>query len=194
VKFFKTPAEWRTWLSKNHDRVDELDVGFYKTSTGKPSITWKESVDEALCFGWIDGRRTGIDDETYKIRFTPRRAGSNWSAINIARVKELEELGLMHDAGRAAFAKRQDEKSSVYSYEQRKNPELSPEELKRFRAKKKAWAYFSEQAPSYRRAVTHWVISAKKAETRERRLETLIADSESEQWIKPMRYSGKKKK
>ena len=132
IKFFKTQKDWRRWLSKNHDQVDVLEVGFYKVDTGKPSINWKQSVDEALCFGWIDGRRTNIDEASYKIRFTPRRPNSIWSAINIARVKELEEQGLMHEAGLAAFAKRRDDKSAIYAYEQRKDPKLSAADAKRF--------------------------------------------------------------
>src|SRR5699024_10963532 len=116
IKIFKKPSDWRKWLEKNHDGVDELRVGLYKTGSGKPSISWKQSVDEALCFGWIDGLRKSIDDTSYKIRFTPRKPRSIWSAINIARVKELQAEGRMHEVGLAAFAKRQDEKSAVYSY------------------------------------------------------------------------------
>ena len=172
-RFFKTPANFRGWLEKNHDKAKELLVGFYKKDSGRPSITWPESVDQALCFGWIDGVRKRIDDESYSIRFTPRRRGSIWSAVNIKRAKELEELGQMTPAGSHAFAQRDEKKSAIYAYENRPR-ELAPEYEKRFRANKKAWAFFSEQAPSYRRVITYWVMEAKKEETRERRLAALI--------------------
>lgn len=174
--FFESPAAFRKWLEKNHEKQSELLVGFYKKDSGRPSITWPESVDQALCFGWIDGVRRRIDDESYSIRFTPRRPGSIWSAINIAKVAELEKQGLMRPAGRKAFEKRREDRSRVYSFE---NPErqLSPADEKRFRAKKKAWKYFSEQPPGYRRVALHWVTSAKREETRARRLATLIEDS-----------------
>ena len=175
-RYFRSPAEFRKWLEKNHAKADELVVGFYKKGTVKPSMTWPESVDEALCFGWIDGVRRGVDDERYTIRFTQRRATSNWSAINIRRVAELEALGRMADAGRAAFAKRSDARSAIYSYEN-KPEDLPPAHQKRFRANRKAWKFFTEQPPGYRRMALYWVLSAKKEETRERRLETLIADS-----------------
>jgi uncharacterized protein YdeI (YjbR/CyaY-like superfamily) len=174
--FFPTPNTFRKWLKKNHDKKNELLVGFYKRDSGKPSITWPESVDAALSFGWIDGVRRRIDDESYTIRFTPRRRGSIWSAINIKRVGELEKLGLMTDAGRRAFEARDEKKSAIYSYE--KAPQTFPPEMeKRFRANNKAWTWWSEQPPWYRRVSTHWVVSAKKEETRERRLATLIEDS-----------------
>jgi uncharacterized protein YdeI (YjbR/CyaY-like superfamily) len=185
IQFFKTQKDWRKWLEKNHDRADELIVGFYKVDCGKPSITWKESVDEALCFGWIDGVRKRIDEERYQIRFTPRRPTSIWSAINIARVKELTELGLMHEAGLAAFAKRRDDKSAVYAYEQRKNPELSKEDLKKLKGNKKAWAFFSKTPPSYQKLAFFWIISAKREETRQKRLNQLIADSAAGRKIGP---------
>ena len=175
-RYFRSPGAFRSWLEKNHAKADELLVGFYKKGTGKPSLTWPESVDEALCFGWIDGVRRRVDDERYTIRFTPRRPTSIWSAVNIKRVAELEELGRMTDAGRAAFAKRSAKKSAVYSYEN-KPESLPPGDEKRFRANDDAWAFFSEQPPGYRRVALYWVLSAKKPETRERRLATLIADS-----------------
>jgi uncharacterized protein YdeI (YjbR/CyaY-like superfamily) len=174
--FFPTPNTFRKWLKKNHDKKNELLVGFYKRDSGKPSITWPESVDAALSFGWIDGVRRRIDDESYTIRFTPRRRGSIWSAINIKRVGELEKLGLMTDAGRRAFEARDEKKSAIYSYE-KASQTFPPEMEKRFRANKKAWTWWSEQPPWYRRVTTHWVVSAKKDETRERRLATLIEDS-----------------
>jgi uncharacterized protein YdeI (YjbR/CyaY-like superfamily) len=175
-KFFKTPAAFRAWLEKHHDREPELLVGFYKKDSGKPSITWPESVDQALCFGWIDGVRKRIDDDSYTIRFTPRRRGSLWSRVNLRRAKELIELGLMTPAGLAAFEQRTERTSSPYSYE---NPPrvLPPDYEKRFRAQKQAWEYFNAQPPGYRRVALHWVLSAKKEETRERRLATLIEDS-----------------
>ena len=174
--FFPTPAAFRKWLEKNHDSVAELLVGFWKRDSGKPSITWPESVDQALCFGWIDGVRRRIDDESYSIRFTPRRKGSIWSAINIKRAKELIDLGLMKPAGLRAFELRDEKKSAIYAYENRPR-ELPPEMEKKFRANRKAWKFFSEQAPSYQRVLIFWITSAKKDETRASRLEKLIAMS-----------------
>jgi len=174
--FFPTPAAFRRWLEKNHEKATELLVGFYKRDSGKPSITWPESVDQALCFGWIDGVRRRIDDVSYSIRFTPRRRGSIWSAINIRRATALTEEGLMSPAGLRAFEARDEKKSAIYSYENRPRT-LPPEAEKAFRANKKAWEYFNAQPPWYRRVATHWVVSAKKEETRARRLATLIADS-----------------
>ncbi len=174
--FFETPAAFRQWLEKHHERAIELLVGLYKKGSGRPSITWPESVDQALCFGWIDGVRRRIDDVSYSIRFTPRKPASTWSAINISRVAELTKLDLMRPAGLQAFARRSEEKSRIYAYE---NPvrTLDPAGEKMFRASKKAWLYFNEQAPSYRRVALSWVTSAKKEETKARRLATLIEDS-----------------
>jgi uncharacterized protein YdeI (YjbR/CyaY-like superfamily) len=177
--FFATPVAFRKWLEKHHERESELLVGFYKKDSGRPSITWPESVDQALCFGWIDGVRRRIDDVSYSIRFTPRKSISNWSAINIARVAELTKLGLMAPAGLRAFERRRDDKSAIYAYENAVRT-LAPEDEKRFRANKMAWAYFSAQAPSYQRVAIYWVTSAKKEETRERRLAALIEDSANE--------------
>jgi uncharacterized protein YdeI (YjbR/CyaY-like superfamily) len=176
LTFFKSPAAFRKWLEKNHDKAAQLMVGFYKRGSGRPSITWPESVDQALCFGWIDGVRRRIDDESYSIRFTPRRRGSIWSAINIKRATELQEQGLMHAAGVREFEKRKENKSRIYSYETAPRA-LDPKDEKRFRANKKAWKYFSEQPPWYRRVAIYWVVTAKKEETRARRLATLIDDS-----------------
>lgn len=176
--FFATPSEFRAWLEEHHDKAQELWVGFYKKSSGKPSVTWPEAVDEALCFGWIDGLRKGIDDVSYTIRFTPRKPRSVWSAVNINRVKELTSLGLMRPAGLQAFEQRSDEKSAIYAYEQENGVELGPAYERRFRANKKAWAFFQAQAAWYRKAAIWWVISAKKDETRLRRLATLIDHSE----------------
>ena len=176
--FFKTPADFRKWLAKNHASATELLVGFYKKDSGKPSITWPESVDEALSFGWIDGIRRRIDDVSYSIRFTPRKKSSTWSAINIARVAELTKLGRMQPAGLRAFEHRRDEKSAIYAYENEART-LSADDEKKFRANKKAWDFFNAQPPGYRRLTIYWITSAKKEETRARRLATLIEDSEN---------------
>ncbi len=175
--FFATPGELREWLERNHATATEFLVGFYKRGSGKPSITWQELVDEELCFGWIDGVRQGIDEVSYSNRITPRKPRSTWSAINIARAKELIRLGRMHPAGLKAFERRSEERSAIYSYEQRKSARLDPGAERSFRANKKAWAYFQAQAPGYRQTATWWVISAKREETRNKRLATLIADS-----------------
>ena len=176
-KFFATPAAFRRWLAQHHDKATELLVGFYKKDSGRPSITWPESVDQALAFGWIDGVRKRIDDVSYTIRFTPRRRGSIWSAVNIARVDELTKLGLMEPAGLRAFEQRTAAKSGIYAYENAPR-ELSKEDEKKFRANRKAWTYFKAQAPSYQRVAIYWVMNAKREETRTRRLALLIADSE----------------
>jgi uncharacterized protein YdeI (YjbR/CyaY-like superfamily) len=175
-RFFESGGQFREWLEKNHDRADELLVGFHKRHTRRPSMTWPESVDAALCYGWIDGIRKRIDDESYSIRFTPRRRGSIWSAVNIRRAKELIELGLMRSAGLRAFETRDEKRANRYSYE-RATAALPPDFEKRFRSNKVAWKYFSAQPPGYRRVATHWVMSAKRDETRLSRLEKLIAMS-----------------
>jgi uncharacterized protein YdeI (YjbR/CyaY-like superfamily) len=177
--FFSTPSKFRAWLKKNHAKSRELLVGFYRRDSGKPSITWPESVDEALCFGWIDGIRKRIDDVSYTIRFTPRKPRSNWSAINIKRAKQLKRLGRMQPAGLKAFEARTDETSAVYSYEQRHSARLDPVFEKQFRANKPAWNFFLAQPPSYRKAATWWVLSAKKVETKQKRIAQLIKDSEN---------------
>ncbi len=173
-KFFPSPAEWRAWLERHHADAEELWVGFYKRDSGRPSITWPESVDGALCFGWIDGVRKSLDASSYMIRFTPRKPRSTWSAINIRRVRELKKSGLMHPAGLAAYKKREGDKSAIYAYEQRKAAKLPPEFEKQFRKNADAWRFFQSQAPWYRRTSSYWVISAKREETRARRLATLI--------------------
>jgi uncharacterized protein YdeI (YjbR/CyaY-like superfamily) len=171
--FFASAAEWRAWLQQHHDAASECAVGYYKKGTGKPSMTWPESVDVALCFGWIDGVRHGIDDERYRIRFTPRKRTSTWSAVNIKRVPELVAEGSMTPAGLAAFEARRENRSGIYSYEQR--PEALPSAMEqRMRADGAAWTYFEAQSASYRRAVIWWIVSAKQEATRERRLATLI--------------------
>lgn len=171
--FFETPADFRNWLKKHHATYTEFLVGFYKRGSGKPSITWPESVDQALCFGWIDGVRKRVDDEAYTIRFTPRKKGSIWSAVNIKRANELIEMGLMQPAGLRAFEARSEEKSRIYSYE-RETAAFAPADEKRFRANRKAWTFFSAQAPWYRRNLTYWVVNAKRPETRAKRLAILI--------------------
>jgi len=185
--FFASPAEWRRWLSAHHARKDELWVGFHKRSTGRPSLTWPESVDEALCFGWIDGLRKSLDAERYMIRFTPRRAGSIWSAVNVRRVAELTKRRRMRAAGVRAFKARSAAKTAVYSFEQRKNPRLPPAYAKRFKANAGAWRFFTSQAPWYQRTMTWWVISAKQELTRLKRLARLIDDSTNGRRINPMK-------
>ena len=184
--FFASPSELRTWFEKHHERIDEQWIGFYKKSSGNPSITWPEAVDAALCFGWIDGVRKSLGEISYTIRFTPRKPRSTWSAINIKRVHELTNLGLMHAAGIAAFQKRDEARSAIYAYEQRSAAQLSQADEKLFQANKKAWKFFQAQAPWYRRTATYWVVSAKKEETRRKRLERLISDSEQERAIGPL--------
>jgi uncharacterized protein YdeI (YjbR/CyaY-like superfamily) len=168
--FFKTRAEFRAWLKKNHKTADELYVGYYRKSSGKPSITWQESVDEALCFGWIDGVRHNQGEDAYSNRFTPRRPGSNWSAINIKRVEELTKLKRMQPAGLAAFARRTEVKSRVYAYEQKDIPRFEPKIEKLFRANQKAWTFFLGLPPYYRKGETRWISSAKGEDTKLRRL------------------------
>ncbi|CAN5737648.1 YdeI/OmpD-associated family protein [soil metagenome] len=175
--FFATPGEFRAWLEANHDSARELWTGFRKKGTGRPSMTWPESVDEALCFGWIDGIRKSVDAERYVIRFTPRKTTSTWSAVNIARVAELTRQGRMQPAGQVAFARRTEAKSGIYAYEQRKTAALDAAAERKFRACRKAWEFFQAQPPWYRRTATWWVISAKREETRQKRLATLIEDS-----------------
>jgi len=184
--FFATASEFRAWLEEHHREARELWVGFYKKGSGKPSITWPEAVDQALCFGWIDGVRKSIDDVAYANRFTPRRARSAWSAVNVKRVEELTKLGLMRPAGLEAFAQRTEDRSGTYSYEQRDAARLEPSYEREFRANEKAWEFFRAQPPWYRRAATWWVVSAKKEETRLRRLATLIDDSEHGRTVRPL--------
>ncbi|TAK22883.1 MAG: bacteriocin-protection protein [Chloroflexota bacterium] len=171
--FFETAAAFWAWLAQNHASTRELWVGYHRKHTGRPSIDWPQSVDQALCFGWIDGIRRRVDDGRFKIRFTPRKRSSNWSAVNIRRVAELETLGLMHPAGRAAFAARQEARSGTYSYEQR--PADLPEEYAAgMRSDAQAWAFWQAQPPSYRKTATWWIVSAKREETRVKRLAMLI--------------------
>ena len=175
--FFATPAAFRRWLARHHESERELWVGFYKKSSGRPSVTWPESVDEALCFGWIDGLRKTLDADSYAIRFTPRRRGSVWSLVNTRRAKELVRAGRMKPAGLKAFEQRDPEKSRMYSFEQREAARLSPHAETLFKAHRAAWTFFESRPPSYRRAAIWWVVSAKREETRASRLDTLIRDS-----------------
>jgi uncharacterized protein YdeI (YjbR/CyaY-like superfamily) len=177
--FFETPAQFRAWLKKHHKTADELWVGYHRKASGKPSMTWQQSVDEALCFGWIDGLRKSVDAQSYKIRFTPRRPGSNWSAVNIDRVAELTKLKRMQPAGLAAFAKRSEKKSRIYAYEQKDIPVFPPEIEKKFKNNKKAWEFFLQLSPYYRKREAYWITSAKQEETRMRRLDKTIAACES---------------
>jgi uncharacterized protein YdeI (YjbR/CyaY-like superfamily) len=182
VAFFKTQDDFRKWLESHHEKETELLVGFYKVDSGKPSMNWSQSVDQALCFGWIDGVRKSIDKESYCIRFTPRRRNSNWSAVNIRKIEELTKEGLMKPAGQKAFALRKEIKSEIYSYE---NDTLFPDanyELQ-FRENKKAWGFFMNQAPSYRKAIMHWIMSAMQEKTRQSRLEKTIKVSEQQKRV-----------
>ena len=188
--FFRTGAEFGAWLERNHDSASELWVGYYKKSSGKPSMGWSEAVDQALRFGWIDGVRRTIDEESYANRFTPRRKGSTWSSRNIERVKELMNLGLMHPAGIRAFEARREDRSSIYSYEQRHLVKLDPRYEHKFRRDRKAWTEFQSMAPSYRQTAIFWVMSAKREETRERRLANLIEQSAAGRKVGPLARPG----
>lgn len=192
-RFFKTADAFRGWLERFHETERELLVGFHKVGTGRPSMTWPESVDAALSFGWIDGVRRRIDETSYSVRFTPRKSTSIWSAVNIRRVEALTAAGLMAPAGLATFARRDEKKPAIYSHE-RKTAALDHEALALLRNDAKAWAYFSAQAPWYRRAAAHWVGSAKREETRVHRLRTLIDCSRRGERIPPLTPSGTAKK
>jgi uncharacterized protein YdeI (YjbR/CyaY-like superfamily) len=172
--FFATPELWRRWLQANHARVPELLVGFYKRGSDRPSMTWPESVDQALCFGWIDGVRRSHGDDSYTIRFTPRQVSSTWSAVNIKKVEALSDAGLMQPAGLQAFEARTRKKSEIYSYENKHLHRLGADYENRLKTNAKAWKFFEAQPPWYRRTASFWVISAKKEETRLKRLAALI--------------------
>ena len=174
ARFFASPAAFRAWLATHHESASELWVGFHRKGTGRPSLTWPESVDEALCFGWIDGVRKRVDDERYVIRFTPRKPASAWSAVNLAKMEALLAEGRVKPAGLAAYERRSEAKSRIYSYEQRRQATFPPELARRFRAEKGAWKFFAAQPPGYRSIATFWVVSAKREETRLRRLQKLI--------------------
>jgi uncharacterized protein YdeI (YjbR/CyaY-like superfamily) len=182
-RFFPTPRHFRSWLARNHHRADCLWVGYYRKDSGRSSITWPESVDEALCFGWIDGIRKKVDDISYKVRFTPRRPKSIWSAVNISRVGFLTGEGRMQPPGVAAFARREVEKSRRYSFENRATANLSPADQREFRRDPGAWKFFKSQPPGYQRLAAWFVVSAKRTETRRARLERLIATSRARRRI-----------
>lgn len=186
IKYFETAAELRQWFEKNHDKLDEVQIGFFKKKTGKKSITYNEAVDQALCFGWIDGVRNTIDDERHVIRFTPRRPKSNWSAININKVQELIKAGLMHPSGLKAFNERDLAKTNQYSHEALNPGKFDEADEQLFRANEKAWQGFMAMPPSYRKAAIWWVVSAKQEATRKKRLLTLIEDSAQGRKVKPL--------
>jgi uncharacterized protein YdeI (YjbR/CyaY-like superfamily) len=182
-RFFKTPTAFRKWLAANHAKSKELWVGFYKKDSGKPSITWPESVDEALCFGWIDGVRKSLGDESYVIRFSPRKPTSIWSAVNIRNVERLIKEGRMQPAGMRAYKARKEFRSGIYSYEQR-SPELVEPYAATLKSNKAAWTFFSAQPPGYRKMMNWWIVSAKREETRLERLAKLIKASENSERIR----------
>lgn len=174
--FFATQEKFREWLEKHYQKETELVVGFYKVKSKKPSMSWSESVDQALCFGWIDGVRKSIDDESYTIRFTPRKKSSIWSAINIKKIEVLTKAGLMKPEGKKAFELRSEDKSGIYSHE--KEPSfLNPEFEKQFKANTIAWEYFTNQAPSYKKVIIHWIMTAKQEKTQLSRLDKAINTS-----------------
>jgi uncharacterized protein YdeI (YjbR/CyaY-like superfamily) len=192
-RYFRSPSTFRDWLERHHATAGELLVGFHKRHTTRPSLTWPQSVDEALCFGWIDGVRRRVDDERYTIRFTPRRAGSTWSAVNLKRIRALIEEGRMRPAGLNAFQTRDRKKAGLYSYEQRRHIKLPPRFVKLVRAKAKAWLYFRAQAPWYQRTVAFWIVSPKQEETRLKRLARLIACSARGESIDPLVRAKKRR-
>nr|WP_221376383.1 YdeI/OmpD-associated family protein [Actinoplanes polyasparticus] len=186
AEFFDTPAELRAWFEQHHETAPELFVGYWKKGSGRTGVTHPQAIEQALCFGWIDSVGRTIDDRRYQVRFTPRRKGSVWSAINVAKIAELTEAGLIHPSGRRAFEQRKPDRVAVYSYEQPVDAVLDDSQTARFQADDAAWQWFSAQSPSYRRAAVHWVVSAKRADTRERRLAQLIADSAAGRKVPPL--------
>ena len=191
VLYVASTDELRDWFDAHHATARELWLGYWKKATGRPSVTWSEAVDEALCVGWIDGVRYSIDGERSAQRFTPRRKGSTWSAINVAKVEALTAAGRMRPAGLAAFAARVPERTAIYSYE-REHAAFTDEELARFRADEAAWTDWESRRPSFRRDATHWVTSAKRPETRARRLEQLIADAAAGQTPRSLTQPGER--
>jgi uncharacterized protein YdeI (YjbR/CyaY-like superfamily) len=185
-RFFRSPAAFRVWLERHHRTRRELHVGFHKRHTGTPSLTWPEAVNEALCFGWIDGVRHRLDDARYTIRFTPRKPDSTWSAVNLKRVRALRKAGRMRPVGLRLFQQRDRKKSGLYSFEQRRRITLPPSLARRFRAHAGAWTYFRSQAPWYQRTASFWVVSAKRETTRLKRLASLIAHSARKRPIPPL--------
>jgi uncharacterized protein YdeI (YjbR/CyaY-like superfamily) len=192
--FFDSPQAFYDWLDEHHESETEVYVGYWKTRTGKATLTWSEAVDQALCFGWIDGRRNGIDDERHMQRFTPRKPTSNWSNINVEKMKKLIEAGLVKPAGLAAFERRRADRTGIYSFERKEEATLEPEQEELFKANAAAWEFFQAQAPSYRRTAIHLVVSAKKPETRERRLNQLIEDSAAGRRLAQLTSPARQKK
>jgi uncharacterized protein YdeI (YjbR/CyaY-like superfamily) len=190
VRFFASPAELRDWFDANHETATELWLGQYKKASGRPTVTWSDAVDEALCVGWIDGQLQRLDEISHAQRFTPRRKGSNWSAINVAKVAALTAAGRMRPAGLRAFEARTDAKTAVYSYE-RAIDDFSDDELTRLKGDTAAWADWQARPPSYRKGITHWVTSAKQPATRERRLDGLIEASRVGQLVGPRAWTKK---
>ncbi|MEU8612499.1 YdeI/OmpD-associated family protein [Actinoplanes sp. NPDC048791] len=184
--FFADAAELRAWFLEHHSDAPELLVGYYKKHTGRPTVQHTEAIEQALCFGWIDSIGRRIDDERYQVRFTPRRKGSVWSAINVAKIAELTAAGRMHPAGLHAFESRKPERVAAYSYEQPADAVLDAEQTARFEGEEAAWKWFSAQPASYRRAAVHWVVGAKRPETRQRRLDQLITDSAAGRTVPPL--------
>ena len=185
--FFETPDEWRAWLEANHETATEVEVGFRRKASGLPTITWSQAVDEALCFGWIDGVRHSIDESSYRNRFTPRKPASTWSKVNIAKVEALEAAGKLREAGRAAFARRTEANSGIYSFEGDRADALPEPYGSALAADAAATAYFTARPRSYRRAAVHWVPSAKREATRERRLAQLVESSRAGEEVPPLR-------
>ena len=175
MKSFKTQDDFRAWLERHHGAETELMMRLFKVHARHRGIGYREALDEALCFGWIDGVRRSLDDDSFTQRFTPRKAKSNWSAVNVKRYRELESAGRIHASGAAAFA-RWDGKKAPYSFESAPRA-LAPDFTRRFRAKKRAWAFWDQQPAGYRRVMTHWVMSAKREETREKRFAALLRES-----------------
>ncbi len=182
VTFFETQYDFRNWLERHHETETEIIVGFYKVDSGKPSMNWSQSVDQALCFGWIDGVRRSIDKESYCIRFTPRRKTSNWSAVNVKKIEELTKAGLMKPAGIKAFSLRKENRTGIYSYEN-DTSFSDPNYEKHFKENSKAWDFFKQQAPSYKKAIMRWIISARQEKTRLSRLEKTIKVSEQQKRV-----------
>jgi uncharacterized protein YdeI (YjbR/CyaY-like superfamily) len=186
AEFFDSAAELREWFEQHHESAPELFVGYWKKGSGRTGVTHPEAIEQALCFGWIDSISRSLDDQRYRVRFTPRRRGSVWSAINIAKIAELTERGLMRPAGLLAFEQRKPARAAAYAHEQPQDATLDEEQTARLRADPRAWEWFSAQSPSYRRSAVHWVVSAKRAGTRERRLAQLVSDSAAGRRVPPL--------
>lgn len=188
--FFKNQSELRKWFEKNHLSEQELILGYYKKGTRKETVSWSESVDQALCFGWIDSVRKSIDAESYQIRFTPRKSNSIWSNVNINKIKYLTEKELMHSTGIEAFNKRKEHKSGIYAFEN-KEQQLNETFEKHFKANKKAWDFFNKQPPGYKKLALHYVMTAKMETTRKKRFHDLVSDSEAGLRMKQLSWEKK---